>query len=727
MSYRLYLLLTWLVNTLSFFNLIAFIWLGLTVLLNAERRRWGTWVAGGGLILGGLFFAGHSAVVSHAYDTFDGFAADTEFWWRASWLPVVGAPYLWYLMTVWYAGLLASLRQRVWLLVAGLLGLGAILSLAVANPLPSYDEVLNRAPIAVFQIAGLPVAALVYPLYSTLCIVLALLALRNPAASERFMGDEARRRARPWLIAASVVLLLVTLTLGVAVAVFLSRIQTRLLGDHIVRTLFVLVGFDLLICGLLAIAILLIGRAIVSYEIFTGKALPRGGLFHYWQRSIILAAGFGALIGLSLILPRIRDLDSIYRVLLATLLMTLFYALLSWRSYADRERSMDALRPFVASQQLYERMLRPAAPPELDAATPLRVLCEQVLDARLAYLAALGPLAPLVGPAVTAGASATTAPNDLALARLVAMARSPQTICLPLHPGQYGGAVWAVPLWGERGLIGMLLLGEKRDGGLYTQEEMEIARAAGERLIDAQASTVMARRLMELQRQRLAESQVIDQRTRRVLHDDVLPQLHTAMLMLQAGSAQPDAISLLSDTHRQIANLLHALPSTAAPELARLGLLNALRHAIENEFASAFDHIEWQIEAATAQLAERLSPLAAEVCFYAAREAVRNAARYGRPADSTRPFQLSVAACWRNGLEVTISDNGVGMGFAAASQGSGQGLALHSTLMAVIGGTLTAGSNPSAGTRITLALPDAGPAKAARALTNPPNGATFTS
>ncbi len=80
-----------------------------------------------------------------------------------------------------------------------------------------------------------------------------------------------------------------------------------------------------------------------------------------------------------------------------------------------------------------------------------------------------------------------------------------------------------MPLWSERGLIGVLLLGEKRDGGLYTQEEVEIARAGGERLIDTQASAEMARRLMALQRQRLAESQVVDRRARRVLHDDVLP------------------------------------------------------------------------------------------------------------------------------------------------------------------------------------------------------------
>lgn len=735
MSYKLYLILTWLVNALSIFNMIAFLWLGFTVLLNVERRRWGTWVAGGGLILAGLFFAGHSAVVSHALDSFESFAADTEFWWRASWLPVVGAPYLWYLMTAWYTGVINRPAQRLWVGLVGLLGLAALVSLVVANPLPSYDEVLNRSPVALLRLGGLPLLALIYPVYSASCILLALAALRRPAASDRFMGDEARLRARPWLIAAGLVLLLVTLTLGAAVAVFLSRLQTRLLGDHFVRTLFVLVGFDLLLCALIAVAIVLIGRAIVSYEIFTGKALPRGGLFRYWRRSLALAAGYGLLIGLSLTVPALRAVDPIYRVLLATLLMTLFYALLGWRAYVDRERSMEHLRPFVASQRLYERMLRPGAPGEPEIAQPLRVLCDDVLDARVAYLAALGPLAPLVGGLVASG-QADDPPDEAGVAALVGRLASPQTMCVALEPARYGGAVWAIPLWSERGLIGALLLGDKRDGGLYTQEEIEIARATGERLIDTRASAEMARRLMALQRQRLAESQVLDRRTRRVLHDDVLPRLHTAMLMLSAigddrGSriedraggdalnprtstlaprlgSQPygEAVSLLGEVHRDISNLLHAMPATAAPELARLGLVGALRRAIEGEFGDAFERVDWLVDPAAEQAAREAPALVSEVCFYAAREVVRNAARYGRDGDLARALNLRIDVAWRNGLELSIHDDGVGMGAATvAAQGGGHGLGLHSTLMAVVGGTLTVASQPGAYTRVLLALP----------------------
>jgi signal transduction histidine kinase len=158
--------------------------------------------------------------------------------------------------------------------------------------------------------------------------------------------------------------------------------------------------------------------------------------------------------------------------------------------------------------------------------------------------------------------------------------------------------------------------------------------------------------------------------------------------------------------HRQIANLLHAMPATAAPELARLGLIDALRQSIDGEFSSAFDGVSWQVEPAAAEAARSVPALSAEVFFYAAREAVRNAARYGRNGEAARALHLKVAVAWRDGLEMAIEDDGVGLGAVTiAAQGSGHGLGLHGTLMSVVGGTLTAESEPGVFTRISLALP----------------------
>ena len=252
------------------------------------------------------------------------------------------------------------------------------------------------------------------------------------------------------------------------------------------------------------------------------------------------------------------------------------------------------------------------------------------------------------------------------------------------------------------------MLGDKRDGGLYTQEEMEVARAVGERLIDTRASAELARRLMALQRQRLAESQVLDRQTRRVLHDDVLPRLHAAMLALasgQEGGPARESVTLLGEVHRDIADLLRALPSATVPDLARLGLLGALRQLVDGELAGAFDAVDWRVEPAADAMAEALPPLAAQALFGAAREAIRNAARHGRD-QAGRPLRLSIGVDSRDGLALVIEDDGVGLGAShPRGEGSGQGLALHSTMMAIVGGALTVERPPGVGTRVVLTLP----------------------
>jgi signal transduction histidine kinase len=478
--------------------------------------------------------------------------------------------------------------------------------------------------------------------------------------------------------------------------------RQRTFWDIYTEFLTAIATFDLLITVLTAVAILLLGQAIISYEVFTGKTLPRRGLWRHWRRVVFLAIGYGFVVGGSLAM----NLPQLYSLLLTTLLMTAFAALFSWRSFVDREQYIDNLRPFVTSHRLYDQLLTPSDPANVDIATPFQVLCANVLDAQVAYLAALGPLAPLVGSPLSYGRSTTELPTLTPLINSEPM-DSRQTTPLAIDPEQYAGAVWAVPLWSERGLIGLFLLGKKKSGGLYTQEEIEIARVSGERLIDTQASAEMARRLMGLQRQRLAQTQVIDQRTRRTLHDDILPSLQATMITLSGSPTDnpqvTDALAMLTDAHRQISDLLHAMPTISAPEVARLGLVNALQRTIEDDFAHAFDAVEWQIEPTISTHIDQIPSLTAEVIFYAAREAVRNAAKYGRAVD--RPFRLCIQIKWQDGLVVSVKDNGVGLSAVSPQHSSGQGLAIHSTMMAVIGGVLITDSAPGQYTRISLTLP----------------------
>ncbi len=698
-------LLDWAILAVSLFNTILMVWLGLTVWLNAERRAWGVWLISGSLMLGGAFFVSHTAILG--FD-FVGVGPNVNFWWRVGWGPVVALPFAWYIVILWYAGFwenrgtILFQRQRFPFLVTVILAVSLVGLLLFANPLPSLWQVATFSVTATPEIAGVPLLIAVYPIYIGVCIALSLDALRSPGPSTRMMGDLARRRARPWLAATALVLLLISFLVGAVMLWVVLNVRSRH-SDFFdfYSTVTVTIGwFDLIIASLIGLVVILLGQAVVVYEVFTGKTLPRRGLLRYWRNAMVLAAGFGAVVGLALAL----HLRPIYSVLLTTLLMTAFYALTSWRAFAERERYMRSLRPFVASQQLYEHLLTPsAAPPDTDVTGPFRALCENILNTRRAYLLAVGPLAPLVGPPLAYPTSASA--NLPALASLIARFDSPQTIIQSIDPAHYAGAHWAVPLWSERGLIGVLLLGEKSDGGLYSQEEIEIARASGERLIDTQASAEMARRLMALQRQRLAESQVVDRQTRRALHDDVLPRLHAAMLSLNGQNNSVEALALLGDAHHQISELLRAMPSARAPEVARLGLLGALRQTLDDDLGQAFDSVTWHIASEVEANVLALPALSAEVLFYAARETIRNAARYGRP-DSIAPLHLTITAAWRAGLSLSIEDDGAGVGTTTSPGGSGQGLALHSTLLAVVGGTLTVESEAGMGTRVVLVVPE---------------------
>jgi signal transduction histidine kinase len=70
-----------------------------------------------------------------------------------------------------------------------------------------------------------------------------------------------------------------------------------------------------------------------------------------------------------------------------------------------------------------------------------------------------------------------------------------------------------------------------------------------------------------------------------------------------------------------------------------------------------------------------------------------------------RPLSLRVAIAWHDGLEVVVEDDGVGLDDRDEPAG-GQGLALHSTMLAVVGGTLTLDSAPGRYTRAMISLPE---------------------
>jgi signal transduction histidine kinase len=191
------------------------------------------------------------------------------------------------------------------------------------------------------------------------------------------------------------------------------------------------------------------------------------------------------------------------------------------------------------------------------------------------------------------------------------------------------------------------------------------------------------------------------------------------MLALSEGKSTlqttDQSIHALGEIHHQISDLLRELPAAPPPEFARLGLFGAMRQLVDGELKGAFDQVDWYIPPETEAHLREVPTFKAEVLFYAAREVLRNAARHAGEAhpqvrpDTHRetPLHLSIRARWQDGLELSIEDNGGGIkGSVGNAAGSGQGLTLHSTLMAVVGGSLVVESTPGVSTRVLLRLPN---------------------
>lgn len=727
MYYLADFLLSWFQIAASFFVTMLLFWLGFSIVLASEKKSFGVWFGGLGFIGGGIFFAAHTVMLDYSLELL---IQRIQVWWYAGWLALIAMPGGWYGLMLWYAGYWdgkASTiyrRHRLW--APMLLVLSAALAAAVAalDPMGILTRMADLNARSMHSATPLAPLVIGFPAYLVICVWLALDALQHPNPSGRFMGDLARRRARPWLVASTLVQLFTALFIAATILYMIGRSALDSTPNIVNRLPLVIDVLEITVTSLVGIAVMLTGKAIISYELFSASVLPRGGFFKQWRGVVLTAAVYSLLISLSMGFT----LQPVVQLLLGTVLLCVFMALWSRSAVAERERNFNTLRPFVSNQHFLDNLLDTSkeAGEGAGISASFHALCADLLGAGSASLHATGALAPLVGASLYYRASAADGSvppivhdENFSFNEAFLLSISPKTLCLALPPvpekaQAQGRPVWAVPLWSGNRNAGVLLLGEKQDGSLYTQEEMEIARAGGERLLDARAGAALSQKLMGLQRRRIAQENAlgggVDNRVRRALHDDILPQLHTAMLSLSAlGSTTEaqEALGQLAGAHRHISDLLRDMPSSVTPEIERLGLLGALRRTVELEMRGAFDEVTWSITESAEATATALPHTVSEVLFYAAREALRNAARYGR-GNTEHPLHVTIAAGEREGLRLTITDDGVGLDAGIASQGSGQGLALHSTMMAVVGGTLEVESPDGGGTRVSLRLPEEG-------------------
>ncbi len=790
-----YLLQT-IVLALSIFNLVTFLWLAVTVWLNGDRKSGIARLGVVGLGLSALFFFIHALLISSPLTQSSGLVAPEFLWhliWLPAlgvpyiWF-AIGLYYAALINVGWR-------KRRPYLLaLSGILGCIVLLLLILNQStftfvgtlrLIAYNYALNDPGTGRFSPLFLvPVLFLCYVTFcaigpwftfgriSRLLRVLRVAALSLPERLGKSRSSAVNQRqapslrqalldafwddptdvelleepylswhlARPGLLLAALLMAAVTTTF--AILVIQSIVGWIQFGhSHIIAATpqipssgLVLVDMfplNLIILDLsatlaVALVILLIGYSVVRHGILIERSLARRGFFEQWRGIVIVATAIAVLIAL-LVTFTYSNLGGL---LLITSLAAGAYALFTWRSYTAHDRYIALLGPFVRSTSLSHWLNTDLQKTEQDLENLFFHLCHDVLAVQFAYLT------------VTAGTLKRNFnyrwPQEAVLgSKLIALnkrgnidAETPKRVQITLH-GQ-PMICWVLPIFDERGLVAALYLGPRDDGGAFTDEDMALAQACGQRILDTLGDHEAMQAVAGLLRRRIVDVKLLGAQQRRVMHDEILPQMHLALLRLETLRSTSDmkqsdpeslessevcreqvlheAIDMISDAHRRLATMMRTTAPGAPHRLERDGMMHAIRTMLEQDFQSAFDEIEWYVSEETATAIDEVTPPAiAELIFAAVQEALRNAARHARGRDVHRHLRLTLSASYnREGpyLEVIVADNGVGITSASsATTGTGGGLLTHSALLAIAGGSLNIKSSLGEGVTVKILLP----------------------
>ncbi len=779
---------------LSIFNLVAFLWLTFTVWLNGDRHAGIVRLGVLGLGLSALFFFIHALLISSPLTTSSSLFS-LDFWWHMIWIPALGVPYIWFAIGLYYAAVINShwRRRRSFLLIlSGILGL-SVLTLLILNSntftytnvlrLLSYSDGIDDMGHGLYS--PLVLIPILFLIYVTFCAIGPWFTTRRISRLLKILwrtlsGRSTGRRwllhrelmdafwddpidvelpnepelswylARPGLLLAALLMVSLTTTLGVLFV--RSMINWLGYGTPLPSLTppqsifpsgspvpFNLLLLDMLATGGVAIVILLIGYSVVRHGVLIERPLARRGFFEQWRGIVIVATLVALLIAWLIAMTH----SSLGGLLLITSLATGAYALFTWSSYTAHDRYISMLGPFVRSTGQRHWLNTDLYKTEQDLEYLFFHLCHDVLIVQFAYLSILTgnvrrsfsynwptELAPNTW--MHSGNTGEIAAYREAPGRkLDADAHVKPARRVRVLVNEQPAIVWILPIYNERGLVANLYLGPREDGGAFTAEDMDLAQACGQRILDTLGDHEAMQAVANLLRRQVIDVKLLGAQQRRVLHDEILPQMHLALLQLemlrsmsppesaaeQSLSSQEthkqivdEAINMISATHRRLAAMMRATAPGAPHRLERDGLINAIQSMLEQDFQNAFDEITWDISEETAiSIDECISPAIAELVLAAVQEALRNAARHARGSDVHRHLHLTLQATWdptAQCFELIVADNGVGIVSAASpTTGTGGGLLTHSALLAIAGGSLTITSAPGEGVTIKIILP----------------------
>ncbi len=520
-----------------------------------------------------------------------------------------------------------------------------------------------------------------YLFYILICISIPVVALFIHRTSKKILPEIAKNKAIPYLKTISLLLL------GVVILVFFLFLggEIGIIEDPVLKLFIDPIPFYVFLIGiqfLVSVAVLTLGQALISYEIFTGKILPKIGLRREWRNAnlwfllitllyfIISSLGFSKIelflvgsyiynVSRTSLLKKNKELRLVKSSILNSIITT--------------EKNTE-----IVTSNLKEKFQR-----------PFNILCSDILETSSALFISKSRI-PFVADIIL------TYPIDLEKTKNIDynifkkknIIFEKENITY-LEEDDVSDFVLCLKVLNDHSGEGLLFLGQKENGGLYAEEEIETAKAAVSWILASLFVESNSLTLSSLQKKHIEEQRISDYKTKQILHDEILPEIHSSILILSQLKKDvifSEQIQLLTNLHKRVSNFLRELPDTGL-EIQRLGLIESLIRLTGSEFETSWFY--WDFDPDLKHRFPITKPDVLEILFYACRESIRNAVKY---SDESTYKKISVVFLKneedKKGIVIRIK-NKIKTSGTQVLESAGQGLRIHSALLKIFGGYLT--------------------------------------
>ncbi|PJZ50909.1 ATP-binding protein [Leptospira saintgironsiae] len=628
-------------------------WLGSTTGTNLEKKNAAAYFSIFTLIVSSLLFS-FSAILGQ-----NGFLVVSSYpilYFFPGLILLILIPFGWFVVIVWFFGFLKKKGIFFYLFyILSFCQLIAISILLIYNPGRSWNislfEYWKLVPFS-FKSA--------YLIYIFACVFLSLLCLFLFKISDNSLSELGRQKAVPFLKGIGfslfgVVLLVSLLFVGDEFGI----IENLILKAEKEPKYFY--GFVLSIQLLICVSILVLGWALTSYEIITGRILPKISLKQEWKNSIYVAFLLSCLyfVFAKLGYPRAE----IFIIFSYSFFLSRFFTVRKNKQISSNQN--EVLKKILSSGSIK---------------LSFGYLCKDVLEATKAALVFQGKI-PYISD-TNIYYPENIPPETFDFSKIVPNLENPNIQYL--DKDQFSGFVVRVKIESVLSGDAYLILGQKENGGLFAEEEIEIARITGTWLVHSLFLEETGNILEELQRKKIQEQRLSDQKTRQILHDEILPEIHSLILEIsndKSGSLNAQHANSLTELHKRISSLLREMSDTGL-EISRIGLISMLQK-LQDIDAKDYTLI-WKIDPNVNSQTENYPPEVQEVLYYAFRESLRNAVKY---SGELRSAGIYIRIQYESGLSIQIK-NEIGKDLISV-RSSGQGLKIHSALLRIFQGSLT--------------------------------------